>query len=517
MAGLIESDRDGKFRKCYVTVGPDRFIAKYHKLHPFISPYITPGDSYLVIDLLEVKVGFLICYDNNLPENVRITTMLGAEVFIMPHVTGCTPSPMPGRGPVSRALWENRHCDPVRIRQEFQGPKGREWLMRWLPARCWENGFYGVFSNAIDIDDDTIKPGLAMILDPFGEVLAESRALDDNVVVALLTTERLEQSSGRRYLRARHPELNRKLVEPPPPGQEPVTRPGWGLDHESRGDVTWPTPEGSPPECCQWSRYRGSRLVARGRRSGGLLLQVLVVHAGEEVARLGSAGRGSGSGSGGLGKRGDDLVPQVDELGIERVVDQLLLRCGCHPEPEVERVHERQQLTQRRVRTLLRAGKNQVERRSLEHGDQPMEGLQVLVRLGPAAGPLGQNRVGLLLSLVDQLQKFLDLSGVGGLVLLDLLAHLLPQRLDRRTLGLEYRGHERFGRASLGNLVEAHGDRRRGMLEGNVADCLSADLHLAALKRLGINSGIVDLVRGPNSTRLPGRCRRARECCGADP
>ena len=66
-----------------------------------------------------------------------------------------------------------------------------------------------------------------MILDPFGEVLAESRALGDDVVVALLTAEKLEQSSGRRYLRARRPELYGKLVEPPPAGHEPVSLPGW--------------------------------------------------------------------------------------------------------------------------------------------------------------------------------------------------------------------------------------------------------------------------------------------------
>jgi predicted amidohydrolase len=231
MAGLIESDGE-RFFKCYVTVGPDGYITKYHKLHPFINPHITPGDRYHVIDLLGVKIGFLICYDNNLPENVRITTMMGAEVIMMPHVTGCTPSPMPGRGPVAREVWENRDRDPVRLRQEFQGPKGRGWLLRWLPARCWENGVYGVFSNAIGIDDDTVKPGLAMILDPHGEILVESAALGDDVVVALLTAERLEQASGRRYLRARRPELYGKLVEPPPPGHEPVTKPGWSLAHE---------------------------------------------------------------------------------------------------------------------------------------------------------------------------------------------------------------------------------------------------------------------------------------------
>jgi predicted amidohydrolase len=90
---------------------------------------------------------------------------------------------------------------------------------------------FAVFANNIGVDYDTIKPGLAMILDPHGEVLAESHALGDDVVVALLTAEALERSSGRRYLRARRPDLYGKLVEPPPPGQEPVTSPGWTLAH----------------------------------------------------------------------------------------------------------------------------------------------------------------------------------------------------------------------------------------------------------------------------------------------
>jgi predicted amidohydrolase len=226
MAGLVEID-GGRLHNCYATVGPDGYITKFRKLHTFISPYLTPGDAYNVIDLLGVKVGFLICYDNNLPENVRATALMGAEVIMMPHVTGCLPSTMPGRGTVDRALWEHRHRDPARLRLEFRGPKGRDWLMRWLPTRAWENGVYAVFSNPIGLDGGTIKPGLAMILDPHGEVLAESHALDDDVVVALLTPEAYEQASGRRYLRARRPDLYGKLVEPPPPGQEPITRPGW--------------------------------------------------------------------------------------------------------------------------------------------------------------------------------------------------------------------------------------------------------------------------------------------------
>ena len=71
-----------------------------------------------------------------------------------------------------------------------------------------------------------------MILDPTGEVVVESQALDDDVVVGLLTADALEQAPGRRYLRARRPELYGKLVEPHPPGHGPVTSPGWRVASE---------------------------------------------------------------------------------------------------------------------------------------------------------------------------------------------------------------------------------------------------------------------------------------------
>jgi predicted amidohydrolase len=223
MAGLFERDEADKVYNCYVTVGPEGYITKFRKLHPFVNQHLSPGDRYNVIVLLGCRIGFLICYDNNLPENVRITAMMGAEIIFMPHVTCCLPSVMPGRGTVDRELWDNRDRDPVRLRQEFQGPKGRGWLMRWLPARAFENGVYAVFSNPIGWDYDTVKPGLSMILDPFGEVLAESQSLGDDVVTSLLTADKLTVASGRRYLNARRPELYGKLVEP----QQSVTLPGW--------------------------------------------------------------------------------------------------------------------------------------------------------------------------------------------------------------------------------------------------------------------------------------------------
>jgi predicted amidohydrolase len=234
MAGWIEREGDRCF-KGYVGVDEaGRVVLHHRKLHPFIHPDIAPGDRFTVGEIRGVKFGCLICYDNNLPENVRITTLMGAEVIVMPHLTGCTPSPMPGRGEVDPALWDNRHRDPARLRKEFLGPKGREWLMRWLPARAWENGIYAVFSNCIGRDGGTIKPGLAMVLDPDGEILVESNALADDVVTATLTPEGFERASGRRYLNARRPELYARLVEPHPEGAAAVTLPGWTRAFDAR-------------------------------------------------------------------------------------------------------------------------------------------------------------------------------------------------------------------------------------------------------------------------------------------
>ena len=224
LAGLIEIDAQDRLYNTYLCVSPEGLVAEFRKLHPFISRHLTPGNEYKVFDLCGCKAGMLICYDNNLPENVRITAMMGAEIIFMPHVTCGLESPMPGRGKIAPELWENRRRDPVPLRLEFLGPKGRGWLMRWLPTRAYENGVYAVFTNAVGTDHDTIKNGNAMILDPYGEILVESNALGDDVVVGLLTPEKIACAPGQRYLRARRPELYDKLIEPNGGGK---TDPGW--------------------------------------------------------------------------------------------------------------------------------------------------------------------------------------------------------------------------------------------------------------------------------------------------
>ncbi|WP_313091371.1 nitrilase family protein [Chryseobacterium flavum] len=224
LAGLFEKDEHDNLFKAYVCVDKTGLKAKYRKLHPFINPNLTPGNTYCVFDIMGWKCGILICYDNNITENVRATRLLGAEIIFMPHVTMCTPSTRPGAGFVDPVLWKNRVVDPTSLRLEFNGLKGRDWLMKWLPSRAYDNGVYIVFSNPIGMDDDQLKNGCSMIIDPFGDVIAECRSWEDSFESAVMTPEKLTQSGGYRYIKARRPELYRDII---------------GQEHSSDQKVVW--------------------------------------------------------------------------------------------------------------------------------------------------------------------------------------------------------------------------------------------------------------------------------------
>src|SRR5690606_18797709 len=224
LAGLFEKDKDGKLYNTYVCVDENGFVASHRKLHPFINSNLSPGESYCVFTLRGWKCGILTCYDNNVVENVRATALLGADVIFMPHVTMCTPSTRPGAGFVDPKLWENREADPTTLRMEFDGLKGRQWLMKWLPARAYDNAVYVVFSNPIGMDDDQLKNGCSMIIDPYGDIIAECRNLGDDLCAGLLTPEKLTLAGGYRYRKARRPDLYASII---------------GQEHRSEQKVAW--------------------------------------------------------------------------------------------------------------------------------------------------------------------------------------------------------------------------------------------------------------------------------------
>ena len=63
-----------------------------------------------------------------------------------------------------------------------------------------------------------------MIVDPFGDILAECRSFNDSFVTATITPEKLIQAGGHRYIKARRPELYKSII---------------GQDHTSEQKVVW--------------------------------------------------------------------------------------------------------------------------------------------------------------------------------------------------------------------------------------------------------------------------------------
>jgi predicted amidohydrolase len=215
-AGLVESADGGRFHNTFLVAMPDGRLVRHRKIHAFEHPAILGGSEHTVFDTPHgFRAALLVCYDNNVVENVRIAALRGAEVLLAPHQTGgCRTTNPHLMGAVERRLWDARREDPEAIERELRGDKGRGWLMRWLPSRAHDNGLFLVFANGVGVDDDEVRTGNAMVLDPYGRVVAETGKADDDVVVADLDASLLERATGRLWMRARRPDLYGELSVP---------------------------------------------------------------------------------------------------------------------------------------------------------------------------------------------------------------------------------------------------------------------------------------------------------------
>jgi predicted amidohydrolase len=215
-AGLVEAAGGDVFHNTYVVAMPDGRLVRHRKLHAFEHPAIHAGTEHTVFDTPHgFRAGLLICYDNNIVENVRIAALRGAEVLLAPHQTGgCRTTNPHLMGAIERRVWDERLTNPEAIEQELRGEKGRAWLMRWLPSRAHDNGVFLVFSNGVGVDDDEIRTGNATIFDPYGRILAETWKAGDDMVVADLDASLLDKATGRLWMQARRPSLYGELSVP---------------------------------------------------------------------------------------------------------------------------------------------------------------------------------------------------------------------------------------------------------------------------------------------------------------
>ncbi len=224
-AGIIEMAEDGRLYNTFLVTQPDYPVKSHRKLHCFISEFMSSGDQFTVIDTsLGIKLGVLICWDNNLVENARMTALAGADILLAPHQTGgCHNKSSRVMGGIDVELWENRNLNPETLRREFQGFKGKRWLYRWLPSRAHDNGFFLMFSNGVGRDDDEVRTGNAMLIDCHGDVLAESTAIGDDMVIGNFDIDLLAEAIGRNWIQGRRPGLYRPLTISRGGEKDPIT------------------------------------------------------------------------------------------------------------------------------------------------------------------------------------------------------------------------------------------------------------------------------------------------------
>lgn len=120
------------------------YIARYRKVHLFRlmeeEKYLNAGDSLGLFHLEGTKAGVMICYDIRFPEFMRRLALEGAKVVFVPA--------------------------------EWPYPRLHHWRTL-LMARAIENQIYIVACNRVGNGAGTEFFGHSMIIDPWGEVLAE--------------------------------------------------------------------------------------------------------------------------------------------------------------------------------------------------------------------------------------------------------------------------------------------------------------------------------------------------------
>jgi predicted amidohydrolase len=171
MAGLLEATRSGAVLNTHLVVTPLGLSAKYSKTHVPINerPAFGAGDHRVVFEHAKARCGVLICYDAHFPELSSVLTEDGAEVLFVPHAS---------------ANGEGRR------------EKVERW-MRFLPARAYDNGvFVAVCNPSGTTSDGEQSPGIALVLDPFGRIVAMTEGSEEQMLVADLRAALLVEARG---------------------------------------------------------------------------------------------------------------------------------------------------------------------------------------------------------------------------------------------------------------------------------------------------------------------------------
>jgi predicted amidohydrolase len=196
IGSLLEiSPTSGKFFNTSVVINSTgHIVATYRKIHLFDvdipgavaqreSDFITPGRDLVMVNVDGVRLGLSVCFDIRFPEMYRELARSGADVLAIPAAFNAV---------TGRAHWE------ILIR-----------------SRAIENHAFVVAAAQVGTTDEGIATfGHSLIIDPWGEILAESTSGGPDVITAVLdlheVTKRRQQIAVMDY---RRPDLYNQAVQ----------------------------------------------------------------------------------------------------------------------------------------------------------------------------------------------------------------------------------------------------------------------------------------------------------------
>ncbi|WP_433939287.1 carbon-nitrogen family hydrolase [Paenibacillus lautus] len=164
---VAERIEDRIYNSMYVFDRNGEQIAKYSKIHLFRlmdeEKFLEAGQQTVTFDLEEMKAGASICYDIRFPELSRTLALGGAQVLFVPA--------------------------------EWPHPRLHHWRTL-LIARAIENQMYVVACNRVGTSGETDFFGHSIIIDPWGEIIAEGDERE-TIVTGTLDCKLTDEVRGR--------------------------------------------------------------------------------------------------------------------------------------------------------------------------------------------------------------------------------------------------------------------------------------------------------------------------------
>ncbi|AOF93586.1 carbon-nitrogen hydrolase family protein [Sinorhizobium sp. RAC02] len=180
VAGFAEQEGTVTYNSALFTdgIGTNAVYRKSHLYGEYERNAFKPGvPTSVMVELGGIRLGMLICYDVEFPENVRRLALAGAELVVVPTA-------LP------------------------KGSSGTFIANHMIQVRAFENQVFVAYINHCGADDNFTYAGLSRIAAPDGKLLAEAPAEGETLLFAEIRPED--------YVRSR--EENTYLVDLGRPG-----------------------------------------------------------------------------------------------------------------------------------------------------------------------------------------------------------------------------------------------------------------------------------------------------------